>query len=187
MIFGDEIISGGNFHGAPLALALDYAAVAVTDLMSISERRIDRLINPDINEGLPPFLAKQPGLSSGFMIAHVSAAALLNEAKVLAHPASVDSVPTSGGKEDHVSMGMTAALKLKQIVNHAEWVLAIELMTAAEGLEYRRPLKPAKQVEQAWQLVRTLVAPLEEDRELASDIERLAKGVRDGNFDRWSE
>ena len=187
LIFGDEIISGGNFHGAPLALALDYAAVAVTDLMSISERRIDRLINPDINEGLPPFLAKQPGLSSGFMIAHVSAAALLNEAKVLAHPASVDSVPTSGGKEDHVSMGMTAALKLKQIVNHAEWVLAIELMTAAEGLEYRRPLKPAKQVEQAWQLVRTLVAPLEEDRELASDIERLAKGVRDGNFDRWSE
>ncbi len=105
---------------------------------------------------------------------------------MLAHPASVDSVPTSGGKEDHVSMGMTAALKLKQIVNHAEWVLAIELMTAAEGLEYRRPLKPAKQVEQAWQLVRTLVAPLEEDRELASDIERLAKGVRDGNFDRWS-
>ena len=119
-------------------LALDYAAIALTDLMSISERRIDRLINPDINEGLPPFLSETPGVSSGLMIAHVAAAALLNEAKVLAHPASVDRVPTSGGKEDHVSMGMTAALKLRQIVENAEKVLAIELMSAAQGLEYRR-------------------------------------------------
>ena len=185
LIFGDEVISGGNFHGAPLGLALDYAAVAVTDLMSISERRIDRLLNPDINEGLPPFLAKQPGLSSGLMIAQISAAALLSEARVLAHPASVDSVPTSGGKEDHVSMGMTAALKLKQIVRNAEWVLAIELISAAEGLEYRRPLKAAVEVERAWQFVRTLVPRLEEDRETAGDIERLAKGVRDGDFDSW--
>jgi histidine ammonia-lyase len=187
LIFGEEVVSGGNFHGAPLAYAFDYAAIAVTDLMSMSERRIDRLINPDVNEGLPPFLSKQPGLSSGLMIAHVAAAALLNEAKVLAHPASVDSVPTSGGKEDHVSMGMTSALKLKQIVINAERVLAIELMAAAEGLEYRLPLKAAKEVDQARQFIRTLVPPLEEDRELATDMERLAKGVRDGNFDRWSE
>jgi histidine ammonia-lyase len=186
LIFNGEVISGGNFHGAPLALALDYAAIAVTDLMSISERRIDRLINPDANEGLPAFLAQTPGLSSGLMIAHVTAAALLNEAKVLAHPASVDSLPTSGGKEDHVSMGMTAAHKLKQIVDNAEKVLAIELMTAAQGLEYRRPLKAATEVERARLLVRTLVAPLEEDRVVAGDIERLAKGIRDGDFDSWS-
>jgi histidine ammonia-lyase len=186
LIFADEIISGGNFHGAPLALALDYAAIAVTDLMSISERRIDRLINPDVNEGLPPFLSRRAGLSSGLMIAHVTAAALLNEAKVLAHPASVDSLPTSGGKEDHVSMGMTAALKLKQIVENAENVLAIELMTAAQGLEYRLPLKAATEIERARQFVRTMVPFLEEDRVIAGDIERLAKGVRDGDFDSWS-
>jgi histidine ammonia-lyase len=181
-----EVLSGGNFHGAPLGLALDYAAIAVTDLMSISERRIDRLINPDVNEGLPAFLAETPGLSSGLMIAHVAAAALLNEAKVLAHPASVDSLPTSGGKEDHVSMGMTAALKLKQIVENAEKVLAIELMTAAQGLEYRRPLKAAIEIERARQFVRTLVPRLDEDRVIAGDIERLAKGIRDGDFDSWS-
>ncbi len=181
-----EVLSGGNFHGAPLGLALDYAAIAVTDLMSISERRIDRLINPDVNEGLPAFLAQTPGLSSGLMIAHVAAAALLNEAKVLAHPASVDSLPTSGGKEDHVSMGMTAALKLKQIVDNAEKVLAIELMTAAQGLEYRRPLKAATEIERARQFVRTLVPRLDEDRVIAGDIERLAKGIRDGDFDSWS-
>ena len=169
-----EVLSGGNFHGAPLGLVLDYAAIAVTDLMSISERRIDRLINPDVNEGLPAFLAETPGLSSGLMIAHVAAAALLNEAKVLAHPASVDSLPTSGGKEDHVSMGMTAALKLKQIVENAEKVLAIELMTAAQGLEYRRPLKAAIEIERARQFVRTLVPRLDEDRVIAGDIERLA-------------
>jgi histidine ammonia-lyase len=186
LIFGDEVISGGNFHGAPLGYALDYAAIVVTDLMSMSERRIDRLINPDVNEGLPPFLSQDAGLSSGLMIAHVAAAALLNEAKVLAHPASVDSVPTSGGKEDHVSMGMTAALKLKQIVANAERVLAIELMAGAEGLDYRLPLKAATEVERAREFIRTLVPPLKEDREMASDIERLAKGVRDGNFDRWS-
>src|SRR6266576_1928559 len=108
-----DVISGGNFHGAPLALAFDYAALALVDLMSISERRIDRLVNPDKNEGLPAFLARKPGLESGFMIPHVAAAALLNEARALAHPASVDNVTTSGGKEDHVSMGMTAALKLR--------------------------------------------------------------------------
>ncbi|MGB7189344.1 MAG: histidine ammonia-lyase [Acidobacteriaceae bacterium] len=187
LIFADaaEIISGGNFHGAPLALALDYAAIALTDLISISERRIDRLINPDINEGLPPFLSPHAGVSSGMMIAHVAAAAMLNEAKVLAHPASVDSVPTSGGKEDHVSMGMTAALKLRQIVENAEHALAIELMAAAQGLEYRLPLKPAREVGRAAAAVREIVAPLTEDRVLSGDIERLAAAIRAGKFDGW--
>jgi histidine ammonia-lyase len=182
---GGEILSGGNFHGAPIALALDYAAIAVTDLMSISERRIDRLINPDINEGLPPFLSDTPGLSSGFMIAHVTAAALLNEAKVLAHPASADSVPTSGGKEDHVSMGMTAALKLKQIVSNAEYLLAIEFMTAAQGLDYRHPLKAAHAVEKARIVIREAVEPLREDRVLSGDIERVTALIREGKFDQW--
>jgi histidine ammonia-lyase len=187
LIFADgaEIISGGNFHGAPLALALDYAAIALTDLMSISERRIDRLINPDINEGLPAFLSPHAGVSSGLMIAHVAAAALLNEAKVLSHPASVDSVPTSGGKEDHVSMGMTAALKLRQIVQNAEHALAIELIAAAQGLEYRLPLKPAREVGRASAAVREIVAPLMEDRVLSGDIERLARELRAGKFDGW--
>jgi histidine ammonia-lyase len=187
LIFADgaEIISGGNFHGAPLALALDYAAIALADLMSINERRIDRLINPDINEGLPAFLSPQAGVSSGLMIAHVAVAALLNEAKVLAHPASVDSVPTSGGKEDHVSMGMTAALKLRQIVQNAEYALAIELMAAAQGLEYRLPLKPAREVERAAAIVREMVAPLTEDRVLSGDIEQLAREIRAGRFDEF--
>jgi histidine ammonia-lyase len=180
-----EILSGGNFHGAPLALALDYAAIAVTDLMSISERRIDRLINPDINEGLPAFLSPDAGVSSGLMIAHVAAAALLNEAKVLSHPASIDSVPTSGGKEDHVSMGMTSALKLRQVVANAEYVLAMELMAAAQGLEYRLPLKPAREVERAAAAVRETVPQLKEDRVLAGEIEALAQEIRKGKFDCW--
>jgi histidine ammonia-lyase len=180
-----EILSGGNFHGAPLALALDYAAIALTDLMSISERRIDRLINPDINEGLPAFLSPDAGVSSGLMIAHVAAAALLNEAKVLSHPSSVDSVPTSGGKEDHVSMGMTGALKLRQVVANAEYVLAMELMAAAQGLEYRLPLKPAREVARAAAVVRAVSPTLKEDRVLAGEIEALAKAVRAGKFDEW--
>ncbi|HEY2003064.1 MAG TPA: histidine ammonia-lyase [Acidobacteriaceae bacterium] len=182
---GGDILSGGNFHGAPLAFALDYAAIGLADLLSISERRIDRLINPDINEGLPPFLSDNPGISSGFMIAHVTSAALLNEAKVLAHPASVDSVPTSGGKEDHVSMGMTAALKLRQVVENAEMVLGIELMTAAQALEFRMPLRAALRVEAARARVREFVAPLREDRVLSGDITKLAAAIRGGAFDEW--
>ncbi len=181
-----EVISGGNFHGAPLALALDYAAIAVTDLMSMSERRTESLVNPALNYGLPAFLARQPGLQSGMMIAQVSAAALLNEAKVLAHPASVDNVPTSAGKEDHVSMGMTAATKLRSIVDNAENLLAIELLAAAEALEHRRPLKAAAAVERAYGVVRKYAEPLLDDRSLANDIERIASAVRRGEFD-WEE
>jgi len=178
-----DVISGGNFHGAPLALAFDYAAIAIVDLMSISERRIDRLNNPDKNEGLPAFLARQPGLQSGFMIAHVAAASLLNEARVLAHPASVDNITTSGGKEDHVSMGMTSALKLRSIVNLAENLLAIELLAAAEGLEHRRPLKAGVGVERAFDVLRKIARPLTQDRALSGDIARVAEAIRRGDFD----
>ena len=177
-----DVLSGGNFHGAPLAMAFDYAAIALTDLTSISERRIDRLVNPDLNEHLPAFLALHPGTSSGFMIAHVTAVALLNESKILAHPASVDNVPTSGGKEDHVSMGMVAATKLRSILDNAEYVLAIELMAAAEGLEYRKPLKPGKGVQRIYDQVRAIVPKLEGDRALSADIERLAEAIRNGSL-----
>ena len=178
-----EVLSGGNFHGAPLALVFDYAAIALTDLISITERRIDRLVNPDSNEGLPPFLTAQPGISSGFMMLQVSAAALLNEARVLAHPASVDNVPTDGGKEDHVSMGMTSATKLRSIVKLAEMTAAIELMTAAQALDYRAPLAPGRGVKQAYDLVRGLVARMTVDRATAKDIERITDAIRQGVFD----
>jgi histidine ammonia-lyase len=181
----DEILSGGNFHGAPLALVYDYAAIAMTDLMSITERRTDRLVNPDLNFGLPPFLSAHPGVSSGYMIAHVCSASLLSEARVLAHPASIDSVPTSGGKEDHVSMGMTSALKLRQVVENAEQVLAIELMAAAEGLEYRRPMRSSVPLERAHAKIRSLVPRLTEDRALSEDISALAKAIRDEEFDEF--
>jgi histidine ammonia-lyase len=181
----NEILSGGNFHGAPLAMTYDYAAIALATLMSIAERRVDRLLNPDLNEGLPPFLSPHAGISSGFMIAHIGVASLLNEARVLAHPASVDSVPTSGGKEDHVSMGMTAALKLRQVVNNAELVLAIELMAAAEGIEYRAPLRSSEPVERARALIRKYVPRVLADRSLSADIERLAAAIRDGSFDEF--
>jgi histidine ammonia-lyase len=179
----EELLSGGNFHGAPLALSFDYAAIALTDLMSISERRIDRIINPDANDGLPPFLTAHPGMSSGFMMMQVTAVALLCEAKVLAHPASVDNVPTDGGKEDHVSMGMTAATKLRAIVDLAEHVLAIELITAAEGLEYRAPLQAGRGVRGACEIVRAKVPRLTIDRTLAPDIEKMVQSIRDSKFD----
>jgi histidine ammonia-lyase len=182
-----DVISGGNFHGAPLALAFDYAALAIVDLMSISERRIDRLVNPDKNEGLPAFLAHKPGLESGFMIPHVAAAALLNEARVLAHPASIDNVTTSGGKEDHVSMGMTAALKLRSIVELAENLLAIELLAGAEALEHRRPLKAGVGVERTFAAVRKITPALTQDRSLSSDIAHVAEAIRQGDFDDESE
>ena len=178
-----DVVSGGNFHGAPLALSFDYAAIALTDLMSISERRVDRLVNPDKSEGLPAFLARNPGLESGFMIAHVAAASLVNEARVLAHPASIDNVTTSGGKEDHVSMGMTSALKLRSIVDLAENLFAIELLAGAEALEHRRPLQTGKGIESAFKRLREVAAPLTQDRPLSGDIARLAEKIRSGAFD----
>ena len=182
-----DVISGGNFHGAPLALAFDYAAIAIVDLMSMSERRTDRLVNPDKSEGLPAFLARHPGLESGFMTAHVAAASLVNEARVLAHPASVDNITTSGGKEDHVSMGMTSALKLRSIIDLGENLVAIELLAAAEGLEHRRPLKSGVGVERAFAIVREIAPRLTRDRPLANDIARVAEAIRRGDFDSEDE
>jgi len=178
-----DVLSGGNFHGAPLALAFDYAAIALTDLISITERRIDRTVNPDANEDLPPFLTLQAGTSSGFMMLQVTAVALLNEAKILAHPASIDNVPTDGGKEDHVSMGMTAATKLRALVNLAEITTAIELITAAEALEFRKPLAPGRGVKAAYDVVRAHVTPLTVDRSMSREIESLAEAIRSDQFD----
>jgi histidine ammonia-lyase len=185
LVFTDtgEVLSGGNFHGAPLALAFDYAAMALTDLMSITERRIDRLVNPDSNEDLPPFLTTHAGSASGFMMLQIVAASLLNEAKVLAHPASIDNVPTDGGKEDHVSMGMTGAVKLRAIVGLSELMTAIELIAAAQGLEYRAPLEPGEGVNKARHIVRKHSPPLTADRSMSVEIEKVAQSIRDGEFD----
>lgn len=181
-----EVLSGGNFHGAPLAYAFDYAAIALADLSSMSERRIARLVHPDLNEGLPAFLAAHPGVASGFMIPHVAAVSLLNEIKVLSHPASVDNLPTSGSQEDHVSMGMTSATKLRTIAGLAERIFAIELLAAAEGLEYRAPLQPGRGAAEVRDAVRSLVPRLTADRSLAPDIERIAAAIREGEFNRWA-
>jgi histidine ammonia-lyase len=178
-----EVISGGNFHGAPLAIAFDYAAVALVHLGNIVERRIDRLTHPDKNEGLPPFLTARAGVESGYMVAQIAAVALLNECKVLAHPASTDNLPTDGGKEDHVSMGMTAATKLRSIIENVENVVAIELLAAAEGLEHRKPLLPGRGVRRAYEVVRSHAAPLTRDRPLSADIARVASALRRGEFD----
>jgi histidine ammonia-lyase len=178
-----DVLSGGNFHGAPLALAFDYAALALTDLMSIVERRIDRLVNPDSNEDLPPFLTQHAGTASGFMMLQVTAVALLSEAKILAHPASIDNVPTDGGKEDHVSMGMTAATKLRSIVRLAEDVLAIELITAAQGLEYRKPLSPGRGAKAGYDIVRQRVTQLTNDRSMSGEIAAISEAIRLREFD----
>jgi histidine ammonia-lyase len=162
-------------------------AIALTDLAGIGERRIDRLLNPDINEGLPAFLSADAGLSSGFMIAQIVAAALINECQVLAHPSSTGSIPTDGGKEDHVSMGMTGALKLRQIVEHVERIVGIELMCAAQGLEYRRPLQSSDRVEGLFRAVRGVVTRLEQDRVLSKDIDAMAAAVREGAFSAWCD
>jgi histidine ammonia-lyase len=187
LVFADsgDVISGGNFHGAPLGMVFDYAAIAITDLISIGERRIDRLVNPDVNEGLPPFLSSHPGLSSGYMLAQICAVSLLSEAKVLAHPASVDNVPTSGDKEDHVSMGMAAALKLRQIVWNAEQAIAIELLAAAEGLDYRAPLRSSHPIERARSILRSIVPRMTADRPLSYDIQKTAEAIAQGALDEF--
>jgi histidine ammonia-lyase len=169
-----EVISGGNFHGQPLAVALDLMAISLTQLGGISERRVDRLVNPLTSE-LPPFLTKSPGLESGLMLAQVSAAALASENKVLAHPASVDSIPTSGNKEDFVSMGMTAALKLQSVVANTRTILGIELLCACQALDLLSPLKSGKLAERARVLVRKVSPRIDKDRPLHADIARVAK------------
>jgi len=184
LVFPDtgEIVSGGNFHGQPVALALDVLAIAASHLAAISERRVEQLVNPSLS-GLPPFLAPRLGLDSGFMIAQVTSAALVSENKVLCHPASVDSIPSSAGREDHVSMGMTAALKARQVVENVRTCLAVELLVAAQALDLRAPLRPARKVAEAHARIRTVVPHLSEDRPLHRDIEAVCRLVDEGRLE----
>lgn len=184
LLFADgAMLSGGNFHGQAVAMALDFMAIALTNLATISERRIDRLVHPDLNEGLPPFLSPDAGVNSGFMMAQVTAASLASECKVLSHPASVDTIPTDGSKEDVVPMAMGAAWKLRRVVENLSHVLAIELMCAAQAIDFRAPLAPAKMVGAAHAIVRRSVAPLAQDRVLAGDIAALRAAIGAGAFD----
>ena len=177
-----DVISGGNFHGEPLAFALDFLAIALSALAGISERRIERLVNPALNEGLPPFLAPGAGLNSGFMMLQVTAAALVSENKVLAHPASVDSITTSGNKEDYVSMGMTAALKLKQVVENTRNVLAIEAMAVAQAIDFLAPLKTSKPGQAAHAAIRSVCPTMEKDRVMYADLSRIANLIASGKI-----
>lgn len=177
-----DVISGGNFHGEPLAFALDFLAIALSALAGISERRIERLVNPALSEGLPPFLAPGAGLNSGFMMPQVTAAALVSENKILAHPASVDSITTSGNKEDYVSMGMTAALKLKRIVENTRNVLAIEAMAVAQAIDFLAPLKSSKRGQAAHAAIRSVCPTMEKDRVMYPDFARLADLLASGKI-----
>ncbi len=176
---GGDVISGGNFHGEPLAFALDFLGIALSALAGISERRLERLVNPALNEGLPPFLASRAGLNSGFMMPQVTAAALVSENKILSHPASVDSITTSGNKEDYVSMGMTAAVKLKRILENARNVLAIEAMAAAQALDFLAPLKTGKRGQAAYTAIRSVSPTMEKDRVMYEDFARIANLIAD--------
>lgn len=181
MVFAESgrILSGGNFHGAPVAAALDLAAIVVTDLASISERRIEKLVNPSLSD-LPGFLTAEGGLQSGFMLAQVTAAALVSECKVLSHPASVDSIPTGAAKEDHVSMSPIAARKFSKVVDAATRVLAIEILCACQGLDFLRPLKSSAPIEEARRIVRRRVKTWTKDRFIAPDLEAAAELVEEG-------
>ena len=182
VLFDEQlIVSNGNFHGQPIAIALDCLAIACAELANISERRTERLVNPSLSDGLPPFLVtREEGLNSGFMIPQYVAAALVSENKALCHPGSVDSIPTSAGQEDHVSMGNGAGLKALQVVANAERVLAIELLAGAQAVEFLAPLEPGIGVRAAREIVRTLSDRVREDRSLSADIERVAAAIRNG-------
>ena len=184
----EQVVSNGNFHGQPVAFALDALAMAVAELASISERRVERLVNPSLSDGLPPFLVpREEGLNSGFMIPQYVAAALVSENKALCHPASVDSIPTSAGQEDHVSMGNAAGLKALTVLGNAERTLAIELLAGAQGVEFLAPLEPGRGVSATRAFVRTLSERLRDDRPLSADIERVATAIRDGRLERAVE
>jgi histidine ammonia-lyase len=181
LVFDDgDIISGGNFHGQPLALAMDYAAIALAEIASISERRTYLLLEG--HDGLPKLLMKDTGINSGFMIPQYTAAALVSENKVLCHPASVDSIPTSLGQEDHVSMGSISALKLLSVLHNVERVMAVEMLTAAQALDFRAPLKPGRGVQAAHQQIRQQVGHASEDYEVGADIDACTRLLRSGDW-----
>ncbi|MBW3576643.1 MAG: histidine ammonia-lyase [Actinobacteria bacterium] len=175
-----EVVSGGNFHGQPLAFALDFVTAAVTELGSISERRTDRILDPQRSAGLPPFLARDSGVNSGYMLAQYTAAALVAENRVLSHPASVESIPTSGSQEDHVAMGWGAGRKLQEVLTNTRRVLAVELLCAVEGIGHRAPLRPAAAVAAVVNAVRALVPPLGDDRIVATDLDLVCRAIEDG-------
>jgi len=177
----DDVISAGNFHGQPVALVMDYAKIAIAELANISERRVEHMLDPAVS-GLPAFLSSQGGLNSGLMISQYTAASLVSENKVLAHPASVDSIPTSANQEDHVSMGTTSARQAAMILDNATWVIAIELLNAAQALDFHQPLKPGPGVGAARDAVRTVVPPLEGDRVLTPDLEAVRAIMLDGRL-----
>ena len=177
-----ETLSGGNFHGLTVAMALDFLAIVLTHMATMAERRIDRLVHPDLNQGLPPFLCSDPGVNSGFMMAQVTAAALASECKVLSHPASVDTIPTDGNKEDVVPMAMGAAWKARRVLRNLENILAIELMCGAQGIDCRAPLRPGRGVRTAHERVRDIVPRLEGDRVLSTDIAALMTAVSEFRF-----
>jgi len=181
-----DVISGGNFHGQPLAFAMDFLSIAVTELGSISERRTDRLLDPHRSSGLTPFLATNPGVSSGYMITQYAAAAIVAENRVLSHPASVESIPTSGLQEDHVSMGWGAARKLGMIIDNTARVIAVELMCGAQGVE-QRPLRPAPGTAAVRDTVRSVCKPLKEDRPPGPDIMAIAELINAGAFSEIEE
>jgi histidine ammonia-lyase len=185
MVFGeaDEIVSGGNFHGAPVAIAADLLAIAVSQFATISERRADRLVNPALS-GLPAFLTPESGLHSGYMMAQVTAAALTSELKTLAHPASVDTIPTSANKEDHVSMSMGAALKAERAVSLATRVLAVEILCACQAIDLLAPLETSGALRPVHAFVRSLAPTLVDDRPPAPDIERISDAILSGSFER---
>jgi histidine ammonia-lyase len=187
LVDDDMLVSNGNFHGEPVAFALDALAIAVAELASISERRTERMVNPALSDGLPAFLTTDGGLNSGFMIPQYVSASLVSENKVLAHPASVDSIPTSAGQEDHVSMGNAAGLKAWQVLANAESVLAIELLAGAQAVEFHAPLEPGGGVSSTRRFVRALSPRLEDDRSLSDDIESVAAAIRDGSLVRAVE
>src|SRR6266540_153881 len=182
LVEDELLVSNGNFHGQPLAFALDALAMATSELANISERRVERLVNPNLSDGLPAFLTVDGGLNSGFMIPQYVAAALVSENKSLCHPASVDSIPTSAGQEDHVSMGNAAGLKAWQVLANSERALAIELLAGAQAVEFLAPLEPGAGVAAARSFVRSLSARLHDDRPLAPDIEAVADAIRDGSL-----
>jgi histidine ammonia-lyase len=182
LVEDELLVSSGNFHGQPVAFALDAMAMAVAEFASISERRVERLVNPSLSDGLPPFLTTDGGLNSGFMIPQYVAASLVSENKVLSHPASIDSIPTSAGQEDHVSMGNAAGLKAWQVLANAEWALAIELLAAVQAVEFFAPLEPGAGVVAARGFVRSVSPRLTDDRSLAAEIDVVAGAIRDGSL-----
>ncbi|MDH3455871.1 MAG: histidine ammonia-lyase [Gemmatimonadota bacterium] len=177
LVFGEEVLSGGNFHGQPIALALDILSIVLTTLAGLAERRLDRLMNPEVSQGLPAFLAHDPGLHSGLMMMQIVAASLVGESRTLSTPASVQSIPTDANQEDVVPMGMASAIKARRVLANAQRVVASELIAGAQGLEFRKPLRPGRGVERLYDRVRALVPVYERDRPLTEDVERVARAV----------